>query len=142
MRSWITEVTDTKLKTLDKNGNLTLRDYSEETCRRIFEEKNAYVLRCVRSFGSDHGGSQCTEKTEESYMEIVPERILVRQGHFCGVSMIVDYDCYNGGGERRMQEVCLLADGSGSARDGSSFSSDDHDRWDYTDYYLVKRPAE
>ena len=130
------------LKTLDKNGKLTLQDYSEGSCRRIFEEKNAYVLRCVRSYGRDYGGSQCTEKTEESYMEIIPERILVRQGHFCGVCLIVDFDAYNGGGERRLQEVCLLEGSGGSARDGFCFSNDDHDRWDYTDYSLVKRPAQ
>ncbi len=128
-----------KLKTLDINGEVVLQDYSEESCREIFEEKNAYVLRCVRNFGNDYGGSQCNENTEEFFVEIVPERILVQEGHFCGACMIVDYDCYNGGGERKMQEVCLLIDGGGSARDGYSFSNDDHDRWDYTDYYLVKR---
>lgn len=130
-----------KLKTLSRNGKLTLRDYSEEECRRIFEEKNAYVLHCVRSFGRDYGGSQCTEETAESYLEILPERILVRRGHFCGVCMIVAYDSYNGGGTCRIQEVCLLTDGGGSARDGYSFSNDDHDRWDYTDYSLVERPC-
>lgn len=60
-------------------------------------------------------------------------------GHFCGVCMIVDYACCNGGEERRIQEVCLRP-GSGTARDGYSFSNDDHDRWDYTDYSVIERP--
>lgn len=54
--------------------------------------------------------------------------------------MIVDYACYNGGENRQTREVCLFLDG-GSARDGYSFSNDDHDRWDYTDYSLIERPA-
>ncbi len=130
-----------KLKTLDKNGRVTLRDYSEETCRRILGEKNAYVLHCVRSCGRDYGGSQCSEETEEFFQEIVPERVLVRGGHFCGVCMIVDFSSYNGGGERTLREVCLLP-GSAAARDGYSISNDDHDRWDYVDYSLTARPAE
>ena len=100
------------------------------------------MLRCVRSHGIDYGGDQRTEETEEFLQEIVSERVLVRRGHFCGVCMIVDYDYYNGGGARGMREACLLTGSGGSARDGCSFSNDDHDRWDYVDYSLIERPAE
>ena len=130
-----------KLKTLRKNGSVGLRDYSEEDCKRILDEKNGYVLRCVRSHGVDYGGSRCREETEETYIEIIPERVLVQDGHFCGVCMIVDYDHYNGGGARELREVCLFP-GTGTARDGFSFANDDHERWDYTDYSLVERPED
>lgn len=131
------------LKKVDKKGRIKLKDYPERKCRRIIREKDLYVLECVRSFGNDYGGSQVSEDTETTYMEIIPERILVKKGHFCGVSMIVSYDSCNGGEDRTVKEVRLLTDGSGttSARDGFSFSNDDHDRWDYTDYYLVRRPS-
>ena len=35
--------------------------------------------------------------------------------------------------------VVIDETGRKSARSGTDFSNDDHSRWDYVDYYLVKR---
>ena len=129
------------LKTVNKSGNIRLKDYSEEECRNVLLERNSYVLRKEHSYGDDYGGSQNSDECEVTYEEIIPEYILVKNGHFCGVCICTDYDYKNGGFERHLDETCLLIDGSGSsyARTGSYFSNDDHSRWDYVDYYLVER---
>ncbi len=128
-------------KTLDKSGTVSLADYSEALSFEIVTESNGYVLRRLRSWGSDYGGSQCSEHSEVTYEDIIPERILVKDGHFCGVCIYIGYDSYNGGSERHLEEVVLLADGSGvhSARSGFDFSNDDHSRWDYSDISLMDR---
>lgn len=127
-----------KLKTLRKSGDVVLKEYSEEECRRIFTERNSYILKCIRFSGNDYGGNHCSEDQETSFEEIIPERILVRDGSFCGVLILTEYEYYNGGCDNRMEEVILLSgEPDRSARIGFSFSNDDHSRWDYTDYYLV-----
>lgn len=122
--------------------SISLKDYSDKAYSQILTERNDFVLRCERRYGDDYGGCQEGEENVTTYEEIIPERILVKDGHFAGALIMTDYYPYNGGGDRQYNEVMLLADGSGSpfARDGYSFSNDDHSRWDYTDYYLEKRP--
>lgn len=129
------------LKTLNEAGRITLKDYPEAECREILIERNSYVLRKEHSYGCDYGGSQCRDEREVTYEEIIPERILVKDGHFCGVCICTEYEESNGGFKNYLKEVCLLRDGTGnrSARSGIDFANDDHSRWDYTDYYLVKR---
>lgn len=131
-----------QLKTIDGQGNISLEDYSDRECYWIFIERNSYVLQCVHSWGEDYGGSQHDEGCKERYEEIIPERILVKDGHFAGVLILTEYEYYNGGGKTFYKENVLPVNGGESARSGSSFSNDDHDRWNYTDYYLVKRPEE
>ena len=130
-----------RLKTINDEGDIFLEDYSKEEYRNILIEKNSYVLRLEREFGNDYGGSHCSEEREVTYEEILPERVLVKDGHFCGVCIYTDYDDMNGGHRCCIEEAILYADGSGakSARDGFYFSNDDHSRWDYVDYYLVER---
>lgn len=130
-----------KLKSINKNGFITLNDYSEEECRDILLERNSYVLRCIHSYGEDYGGSQCTDNREVTYEEIITERVLVKDGHFCGVCMYSDYKETNVYCNHTVEEIILYADGkrSGSARIGFSFSNDDHSRWNYVDYYLIER---
>ena len=129
------------LKTLSKSGKITLKDYSHEECNMIFLERNSYVLRKEHSHGDDYGGSHHSEECEATYEEIIPEYILVKDGHFCGVCISTEYNYANGGFKKYLDDTCLLIDGSGSryARSGFDFSNDDHSRWDYVDYYLVER---
>lgn len=130
------------LKTLNRRGGTVLKDYSASEYRSILAEKNCYVLKRVHSYGDDYGGSQHSEETVTSYEEITPEQMLVRDGHFCGVSIIEDFDCYNGGSKFTLRDAKLLISGKQgrSVRCGEDFSNDDHSRWDYVDFYLVKRP--
>ena len=130
-----------RLKVLNKSGSITLKDFSMKEYRAILLERNSYVLQKIRSYGVDYGGDHCSDKRVVSYDEIIPERILVKDGHFCGVCLYTDLDYVNGGHENRAEEVILLTDGSGtrSARSGIDFSNDDHSRGDYVDYYLVSR---
>ena len=130
-----------KLKTINDAEIISLEDFSEEEYRDILIERNSYILRRIHEYGDDYGGSHCTDECVVTYEEIIPERILVKDGHFCGVCIYTDYDCMNGGYRRYVEETVLFADGHGakSARSGFSFSNDDHSRWDYETYYLMER---
>lgn len=130
-----------KLKTINESEIITLEDYSEEEYRDILIERNSYVLRQIHEYGDDYGGSHCTDECVVTYEEIIPERILVKDGHFCGVCIYTDYDYMNGGYRKHLEEAVLFADGHGkqSTRSGFSFSNDDHSRWDYVSYYLMDR---
>ena len=131
-----------KLKTIDDAMNITLKEYTEQECREILLERNSFVLKRVRNYGDDYGGSHCSEDTETTYDEIDAESIIVKNGHFAGVAIISEYDYYNGGSDNKLKESLLLIDGGGEGvvRSGFSFSNDDHSRWDYTDTTLVERP--
>lgn len=127
--------------------SITLEDYDKRECKDILLERNSYVLEVRQSWGEDYGGSHHNEEEKVFYEEIIPERILVKDGHFFGVSISVEYDCYNGGQMAVYDDALLLLDNTieidtPRARSGFSFSNDDHDRWSYTDYSLVARPEE
>lgn len=133
-----------QLKTLCED-RVVLVDYDADDVRRIFVERNSWVLKRTHEWGADYGGSQVTDNSETDYLEIIPERILVDEdGCFCGAAILTEYDRYNGGGETLYQEVLLLTDGTVNdfAKDGYSFSNDDHDRWDYVIWQLVERPED
>lgn len=133
-----------QLKTLAKNGKIVLRNYDEKDCRRIFIERNSYVIEKIHCWGDDYGGSQCEDERAVSYEEIANEQILVEDGHFCGAVLLLHYDYCNGGSMEYFEDSILFTDrpSRGKTRSGSSFSNDDHSRWDYTDYYLVERPKD
>ena len=130
-----------KLKTINEAEIITLEEYSQEEYRDILIERNGYVLRQIHEYGDDYGGSHCSDERVVTYEEIIPERILVKEGHFCGVCIYTDYDYMNGGYTKYIDESVLFTDGHGakSARSGFSFSNDDHSRWDYVTYYLMER---
>lgn len=130
-----------KLKTLTDDGEIILEEYDRREAADIFIERNSYVLEVLHQYGDDYGGSQQTDERETTVEEIIPERILVKDGHFCGVSIIVEYNYCNGGSLYKIEEVQLLVNDSPAnyARDGFYYADDDHSRWNYTDYYLRKR---
>ena len=129
------------LKTINRLGNIVLKDYSEKECDDIFIERNSYVLRKEHNYGDDYGGSHHSENSEVTYEEIIPEYVLVKNKHFYGVCISREYNYANGGFKKYLDEACLLIDGTGSryVRTGTDFSNDDHSRWDYVDCYLVER---
>lgn len=131
----ITSVRDGKVR-------VSLSDFSESECRRILIERNSYMLEVTHSWGEDYGGSQYSENCETYYEEILPERILVKNGHFAGVSICTEYYYFNGGGKTFYKNAIILVDSSikyerDTVRDGSCYSDDDHSRWNYFDYSLV-----
>lgn len=131
------------LKTIAPEGDLCLVDYSREACQEIFLERNSYVLRVIHSFGEDYGGSHGSDERVVRYEEIMPERVLVRDGHFCGVIICTEYDDMNSWERNQVADAVIMCDGTGSrsAKCGYSFSNDDHSRWDYTEYYLMSRSS-
>lgn len=140
-----------KLKTIrsirDGKVSVTLEDYDKKECGNILTERNSYVLEARHCWGEDYGGSQRSDEDAISYEEIIPERILVKDGHFYGVSICVEYDYYNGGHLMVFDDAVLLLDktieiDTPKARSGFSFSNNDHDRWNYTDYSLIDHPTE
>ena len=137
-----------RLKTIElgeeNEFDVVLADYSDRECAYILMERNSYMLRVQHSWGKDYGGCQCDENDETYYEEILPERVLVKDGHFCGVSICAVYDYCNGGSRVYYEDGILLVDdpdhlGSRSVKDGGSFSNDDHSRWNYWEYSLVTR---
>ena len=139
------------LKTITsiQNGcvSIALEEYEGVECKNILIERNSYVLEVQHSWGEDYGGSQSSDESETFYEEIVPERILVKDGHFVGVSVCVEYNYYNGGGKTIYDDAVILLDktinvNTVKAKDGFYFSNDDHSRWNYRVYSLVLRSEE
>ena len=136
------------LKTIEsiRNGivDVALECYDKNACRNILTERNSYVLEVQHSWGEDYGGSQCSDETETTYEEILPERILVKDGHFAGVSICVEYENYNGGGNTICDDAVILLDKTVKidtvrAKNGVYYSDDDHFRWNYREYSLIPR---
>lgn len=73
-------------------------------------ERNSFVLKRVRNYGDDYGGSHCSEDTETTYDEIDAESIIVKNGHFAGVAIISEYDYYNGGSDNKLKDSVPKAD--------------------------------
>lgn len=124
--------------------SVNLEQYEENKCKNILIERNSYVLKVQHSWGEDYGGSQSSDESETSYEEIIPERILVKDGHFAGVSICIEYNYYNGGGKTIYEDAVILLDktikvNTVKAKDGFYFSNDDHSRWNYRIYSLVPR---
>lgn len=127
----------------DGEVDVELQNYSAGECSALFIERNGFLLKAVHVWGEDHGGSHQDEREETSYEEILPERMLVRDGHFCGVMISCEYDYRNGSGRHSYEDAVLWCDPAaapiGKARDGAYYSDDDHCRWNYVDYSLVGR---
>ena len=123
---------------------VTLDYYDKKECRNILTERNSYVLEVRHSWGADYGGSQYSDESETIYEEIIPERILVKDGHFAGVSICVEYEYYNSGGATVYDDAVILLDktikvNTANAKEGVYYSDDDHSRWNYREYSLVPR---
>ncbi len=139
------------LKTIDtiQDGavDVSLEYFDKIECRNILTERNSYVLEVYHCWGNDYGGSHCSDESETTYEEIIPERILVKDGHFAGVSICVKYENYNGSAITVYDDAIILLDktikiNTVKAKDGFYYSDDDHSRWNYWEYSLVPRPVE
>lgn len=129
-----------QLRTISRNGRIFLKVYDDRTARDIIYEKNGYVIKCVHCYGEDYGRIDGYEDERvTSYEEIIPERILVKNNHFAGISVQSDFDYYNGGSMHEMKDSIILIGDASCVRSGYERSFEDHSYWNYYQYYLIER---
>lgn len=128
---------------------VTEKEYSDEEYKAIRAEADKYEIYVYSSWGYDYGYGQEDSSTNEASKRIEDYQIVVsRDGqHFAGVADTSDYYGFNK--ESHLDKdlhVTLTDDPVGRwddypliSKTGSSFSSDDHSKWDYTYYYLREK---
>lgn len=125
------------------------REYSDEEYDLIRTEADKYEIYVFSSWGYDYGYGTEDSSTSESSKRIEDYQLVVSQNglHFAGVADISDYYGFNK--EAHLDKdlhVTLVGDPVDNwkgyplvSKTGSSFSSDDHEKWDFTYYYLRKK---
>ncbi len=120
------------------------QEYDEETYMKIKKEKEEWCLQVYITYGCDYGYGNCDETIYKDYSEIDDETIVVEDGHFVGVCISSEGYSFN----KRYtnydeMKTTFIQNYQGKplevARRGTSFSSDDHEKWDLTYYYLMKK---
>ncbi|MDO4865820.1 MAG: hypothetical protein Q4C10_04640 [Clostridia bacterium] len=130
---------------------ITQREYGEEAFARIRAEADGYEILTVESWGNDYGYGNDEDNLREETMPVSDQRIVVSEdgARFAGVTGESSYSEFNKSSHiEKGPRVTLTSDPVDGYRNlpliyktGSSFSSDDHSRWDYTYYYLRKRES-
>lgn len=125
------------------------REYSDEAYRTIRSEADQYEIYIYSTWGHDYGYGAESSSTSENSKEIEDHQILVTEDgkHFAGVVNTSDYYSYNKVSSIESGLHTALIDDPVDrfkgypliAKSGSSFSSDDHEKWDFTYYYLRKK---
>lgn len=124
------------------------KDYPDNEYNSIRSEADGFEIYVFSSWGYDYGYGTKDSSTSESSKRIEDYQIVVTEDgtHFAGVADTSDYYSFNkvSYSEKELR-VALIDDPVDRwkgypliSKDGSSFSSDDHEKWDYTYYYLRK----
>ena len=125
------------------------KEYSDEEYNAIRAETDKYEIYVYSSSGYDYGYGTKDSSTSESSEIIKDYQIVVSQDglHFAGVADMSDYYGFNKESHiYKDLQVTLIDDPVDRwseyplvSKTGSHFSSDDHESWDYTYYYLRKK---
>lgn len=132
-----------------KSRFITEKEYSDAEYAAIRKEADKYEIYVFSSWGYDYGYGTEDSSTSESSKRIEDHQIVVTEDglHFAGVADTSDYYEFNkvSSYDSRLH-VTLTTDPADSfkgypliSKNGDSFSSDDHERWDYTYYYLKRK---
>ena len=124
---------------------LTEKEYTEEEYAIIRRETDEWNIEVEFDKGEDYGYGRGDSSYSIEYCEIGDDILVAANGHFAGIAMTSSGTAFNkqttvyGGlyvafAERYKGKVAVLC-----ARTGESFSSDDHEKWDLTCYYLRKK---
>ncbi len=137
---------ESTIKTDDKiTVYLKHAEYDDEAYAAIRKEASKWNIEVTNDYGYDYGYDERSSSTSVTHREIEDESLIVENGHFAGVLMKSSGKSFN-----RYTTVyndlkaALIRnwekdEGVFCARTGESFSSDDHSKWDYYEYYLVKK---
>ncbi len=125
------------------------KEYSDEEYQAIRDKADKYEIYVYSSEGYDYGYGREGCETSESSRNIEDYQIVVSQDGICfaGVVGASDYYGFNKESYRDKELHVTLVDDPSDGwkkypliyKTGSSFSSDDHERWDYSYYYLRKK---
>ena len=131
----------------DNNPNVYLmeKEYTTDEYAVIRAEANEWNIEVEHEDGYDYGYGRSKSNRSVSHMEISDDILIVQDGHFCGIMMkssgssynkrvTVYKDLYIAFAHRYTKEKAVFC-----ARQGESFSSDDHETWDITCYYLRRK---
>lgn len=128
------------------NRYVTEKEYSDEEFNKIRAEADKYEIFVVDSWGYDYGYGREDSSISRSTCSIEDSCIVVSKNglHFAGVTGTSNYYSFNkvSSGAYGM-DITLCNDPVDRlypypliSKSGSSFSSDDHEKWDYTYRYL------
>lgn len=134
-----------------KDRYITEKEYTDEEYKKIRAGADEYEIYVYSSWGSDYGYGSSSSSSSESTKMIEDCQIVVADGcaEFAGVADTSDYYEFNKVGHvEKSLSVTLIDDPVDRykgyplvSKSGSSFSSDDHEKWDYTYCYLRKKIA-
>ena len=135
--------------TVKTNNNpevyLSETEYSDEDSARILAETQEWNIEVKNSEGHDYGYGRDSETITYTHKPVTEDIIVVENGHFAGVLMRSSGSSFNKEYTKYDDLVVTFikdyipGEGLKCARDGSSFSSDDHETWDLYFYYLKKK---
>ena len=145
----LTITTDWKNATVKTDNNpaiyLIEKEYTPEEYAAIRAEAEQWNVEIVHEDGYDYGYGRSEHNRYTSYREITDDILIVKDGHFAGIMMkssgcsynkrvTVYDDLFIAFASRYTPQKAVLC-----ARQGDSFSSDDHEKWDIDQYYLRKK---
>lgn len=118
--------------------------YTDEEYQLIHQEAALWNVEIVHEHGYDYGYGKSEHNRSVSYKEITDDILIVSDGHFAGIMMkssgtsynkrvTVYNDLYIAFTHKYKDKKAVMC-----ARQGDSFSSDDHETWDIICYYLTK----
>ena len=131
------------------NRYIIEKEYSDEDFNKIRAEADKYEILIVDSWGYDYGYGREDSSVKKTTGSIEDCRIVVSENglHFAGVTGTSDYHSFNKVSYSDYgMDVTLYNDPVDRlypypliSKSGSSFSSDDHEKWDYTYRYLKRK---
>jgi hypothetical protein len=131
------------------NRYFTEKEYSDEEYKVIRAEADKYEIYVFSEWGYDYGYGQKDSSTNASRRGINDYQIVVSKDglHFAGVADTSDYYEFNKVSNYDTGlNITLCNDPVDRfkgyplvSKSGSSFSSDDHEKWDYTYRYLKRK---
>ena len=124
---------------------LIKKEYTAEEYAAIRAETDEWNVEVTRENGYDYGYGRSEYHHSIRYEEISDDILIVKDGHFAGIMMkssgcsynkrvTVYNDLYIAFAHKYVDKKAVMC-----ARQGDSFSSDDHETWDITCYYLRKK---
>ena len=124
---------------------LLKKEYSAEEYAAIRAEADEWNVEVEHEDGYDYGYESSKYNRSISYEEISDDILVVENGHFAGIMMkssgcsynkrvTVYNDLYIAFTRKYTSQKAVFC-----ARQGNSYSSDDHERWDINCYYLRKK---
>ena len=121
------------------------KEYSDEEYAAIRSEADEWNVEVEFDEGEDYGYGRGDSTYSIEYCEIGDDILVVEDGHFSGIVMHSSGKAFNK--QLTVYDDFFIAfanryDGKKAvlcARTGTSFSSDDHEKWDLICYYLRKK---